>query len=245
MSFMGLVLSLSAGFGLAAIAAGLARGHPYLAALGVLLLAPGTLALWLKRAHTAPRDGPGEERLARPPVHAREPLYSRPKRVWKFPSCKCLSGAPLPPIFHSEVQDTSAEGWKVLLDAIERAEREQAEVFDPLATMTDAQIAEVVTLPPSLGRLKSVKRFVLDGSWTVRIPPQIGEMSSLEEFFPYQSYRLHWLPYELTRCPNLKLVVISRRALYGQAPQPEFFPRLQGARESTAGLDLYHLDPTA
>jgi hypothetical protein len=29
-------------------------------------------------------------------------------------------------------------------------------------------------------------------------------MSSLENFDPYTSYRLHWLPYEITRCPNLR-----------------------------------------
>lgn len=40
---------------------------------------------------------------------------------------------------------------------------------------------------------------MLYGSNLVRIPPEIGAMTSLEEFTPYTSYRLHWVPYEITR----------------------------------------------
>ena len=55
----------------------------------------------------------------------------------------------------------------------------------------------------------------LYGSGLVRIPPEVGEMTALEDFDPYTSYRLHWFPFEITRCPKLKDSRVSTRALYG------------------------------
>ena len=74
--------------------------------------------------------------------------------------------------------------------------------------------------------MKAVKRLRLYGSALVRIPPEIGEMSALEEFDPYTSYRLHWFPYEITRCPRLTDSRVSTSALYGNYKYRPPFPKL-------------------
>jgi hypothetical protein len=141
--------------------------------------------------------------------------------------------------FHGERQDTSSAGWRRLLELIEEAAADGREVFRPLVEMTPAERADLVTLPPSLARLTRVKRFLLYGSPLVRIPPEIGAMTSLEAFEPYTSYSLHWFPYELTRCANLRDSTVSTRALYGNFKLRPPFPRLQprGALPGHEDLD--------
>src|SRR5690349_4819896 len=51
-------------------------------------------------------------------------------------------------------------------------------------------------------------------------------MTSLEEFTPYTSHRLHWFPYEITRCKKLKRSTVSTRALYGNFKYRPPFPKL-------------------
>src|SRR5262249_11692539 len=51
--------------------------------------------------------------------------------------------------------------------------------------------------------------------------------TSLVEFDPYTSYRLHWFPYEITRCKHLADSRVSTRALYGNYKYRPPFPRLQ------------------
>src|SRR4029450_7239360 len=75
----------------------------------------------------------------------------------------------------------------------------------------------------------------LYGSSLVRIPPEIGEMESLKEFVPYPSYRLHWFPYEITRCTKLRNSTVSTRALYGNFKFPPAFPRLDADMETAEG----------
>ena len=62
---------------------------------------------------------------------------------------------------------------------------------------------QIIPLPRASPSWHRSKRFVLHGSNLVRIPPEIGAMTELEEFSPYTAYRLHWFPYEITRCSNL------------------------------------------
>ncbi|KPI26622.1 hypothetical protein OV320_6291 [Actinobacteria bacterium OV320] len=146
--------------------------------------------------------------------------------------CGCLRpprGEPQPTElgFHTERQDTSAPGWRRLLELIGEAAADGREVFKPLVELTAEERRQVVTLPPDIGRLKRVRHLVLYGSNLVRIPPEIGAMESLEEFSPYTSYRLHWFPYELTRCPNLRSSTVSTRAVYGNYKTRLPFPALQ------------------
>jgi hypothetical protein len=68
----------------------------------------------------------------------------------------------------------------------------------------------------------------LYGSSIKRIPPEIGEMNSLEYFDVYTSYKLHWFPYEIAYCKNLKDSRVSTRATYGNFKNRMGFPELKG-----------------
>lgn len=127
---------------------------------------------------------------------------------------------------HTEEQDTSCSGWLRLLELIDQAAGDKREEFSPGREMTPEQWTQIVTLPSSIAKLKAVKHFILYGSSLVRVPPEIGEMSNLREFTPYTSYRLHWFPYEITRCRKLKESTVSTRALYGNVKYHPPFPKL-------------------
>ncbi|MFD7904914.1 leucine-rich repeat domain-containing protein [Kitasatospora sp. NPDC059747] len=133
--------------------------------------------------------------------------------------------------FHDDRQDTSSPTWQHLLTLIEEAAADGREVFRPLADMSPEQRRQIITLPPTIAKLTAVRHFDLYGSNLVRIPPEIGAMTGLEEFTPYTSYRLHWFPYELTRCPNLKRSTVSTRALYGNEKFRPPFPPLRSGGE--------------
>ena len=146
-------------------------------------------------------------------------------------SCRCLDAGygnrRWPAMaFHTEAQDTECDAWKRLLDLVERAAADGRKDFDPAADLGRDQWFRIVTLPPSIGKLTAVRRLHLYGSHLVRIPPEIGRMTALEEFVPYTSYRLHWFPYEITHCPNLRDSTVSTRALYGNYKLRPPFPRV-------------------
>ncbi|MFB7398433.1 leucine-rich repeat domain-containing protein [Streptomyces sp. NPDC056191] len=145
--------------------------------------------------------------------------------------------------FHAERQDTSASGWRHLLELIDEAAADGREEFRPLTGLSPEERRQIITLPPSIAQLTAVKHLVLYGSNLVRIPPEIGAMTSLEEFTPYTSYRLHWFPYEITRCRKLTRSTVSTRALFGNYKLRPPFPRLQPSPDSVADLDPGNLDP--
>lgn len=153
------------------------------------------------------------------------------------PLCHCLDAqyrkARWPELkLHTEQQDTACSGWARLLELIETAASDKREEFSPSREMMPEQWTQIVTLPPTIAKLKSVKHFILYGSSLVRIPPEIGEMTSLEQFTPYTSYRLHWFPFEITRCANLKRSTVSTRALYGNYKYRPPFPKLSQLHDS-------------
>jgi uncharacterized protein (TIGR02996 family) len=129
--------------------------------------------------------------------------------------------------FHRTAQDTECDAWKRLLDLIEAAAADGGTAFAPLRELPREDRPRIVTLPPTLAKLTAVKQLDLYRSHLVRIPPEIGEMTSLEEFIPYTSWRLHWFPYEITRCKNLRDSTVSTRVLYGNFKYWPPFPRLQ------------------
>lgn len=139
--------------------------------------------------------------------------------------------------FHPERQDTSAPGWLHLLTLIEEAAADGRDVFRPLAEMSPDERRQVITLPPSIGKLTAVKHLVLYRSNLVRLPAQIGQMASLEVFEPYTSHRLHWFPYELTRCKNLKYSTVSTRSLFGNLKYRPPFPALRHGSLPAGDLD--------
>jgi hypothetical protein len=154
----------------------------------------------------------GANSVPRPLCHCLDPQYDKDR--WRELK------------LHTEEQDTSCSGWARLLELIEEAAKDGREEFSPGREMTPEQWSQITTLPASIAKLKAVKHFILYGSSLVRIPPEIGEMSGLEQFTPYTSYRLHWFPYEITRCRNLKHSTVSTRAIYGNFKYRPPFPKL-------------------
>ncbi|MFF8378819.1 leucine-rich repeat domain-containing protein [Streptomyces sp. NPDC015661] len=112
-----------------------------------------------------------------------------------------------------------------------------------LIELSPEERRQVITLPSSIAKLTVVKHLVLYGSNLVRVPPEIGAMSGLEEFTPYTSYRLHWFPYEITRCRRLARSTVSTRALFGNFRLRPPFPKLTSSPDSLAGLDPERPDP--
>ena len=167
--------------------------------------------------------------------------------VMPFRFCDCVEtddgSARTETEFHNDVQDTQSDGWKQLLDLVEMAAADNREEFAPFQEMTLEAQSQVITLPATIAKLKSVRRLLLYASCLVRIPPEIGDMESLVEFTPYTSYRLHWFPYEITRCSKLDESTVSTRALYGNYKNRPPFPRLEAPLSSTTGLDLENLAP--
>ncbi|WP_271222294.1 hypothetical protein [Streptosporangium carneum] len=126
---------------------------------------------------------------------------------------------------------------------MEEAAADGREEFRPLVELSPDERRQIITLPPTIAKLTEVRHLVLYGSNLVRIPPEIGAMTSLQQFTPYTSNRLHWFPYELTRCRRLKASTVSTRSLYGNVKVRPPFPPLQPGRASARDLPLADLDP--
>jgi hypothetical protein len=160
--------------------------------------------------------------------------------------CSCVGYSaetrPATVAFHAERQDTASAGWQHLLALVDEAAADGRSVFKPFVALSAPERREVVTLPPSIARLTAVRHLVLYGTNLVRIPPEIGAMTSLERFEPYTSHRLHWYPYELTRCARLADSTVSTRSLYGNYKYRPPFPALRPVTRA-AEADLAALDP--
>jgi hypothetical protein len=70
-------------------------------------------------------------------------------------------------------------------------------------------------------------------------------MESLERLDAYMSHRLHWFPYEISRCRSLRESSVSTRSLYGNFKFRPSFPLLQPTTDSADSPDLDRLDPAA
>lgn len=125
-----------------------------------------------------------------------------PNPVRSYPTCDCLtrSGKWQEPTLHGDIQNTHSDAWRSLEAYIQKVTADASDELNPIAGIGPEKWEQIVTLPPSIWTLQSVKVLSLYGSHLVRIPPEIGEMTNLEEFDPYTSYRLHWVPFEITRC---------------------------------------------
>ncbi|GAA3440756.1 hypothetical protein [Planomonospora venezuelensis] len=187
---------------------------------------------------------------ATPPPTAGRPTdaVSEGVRVAAKEICRCFDQhrvrrRPRAVRFHAQRQDTASAAWRHLLDLVEEAAADGREEFRPLAELSPGERRQIITLPPTIAKLTEVKHLMLYGSNLVRIPPEIGAMTGLRQFTPYTSHRLHWFPYELTRCPELKGSTVSTRSLYGNVKIRPPFPPLQPGRASTRDLDIGDLDP--
>lgn len=126
----------------------------------------------------------------------------------------------------NDVQDKSSDAWKKLCEYVEIVAENGSHKFSPYEYLGKELYLQIHTLPDSIKKLKKVKEIWLYRSQLKRIPPEIGEMESLENFDPYTSYQLHWFPYEITNCKNLKDSRVSTRALYGNYKYRRPFPDL-------------------
>ncbi len=149
------------------------------------------------------------------------------------PHCECLgpqyeNGEFRELQLHAELQDVQSDGWKLLLELVARAASRRSREFAPGLEMSPELWSQVSTLPPSISKLTSVRKLYLYGSHLVRLPTEIGDMVNLEELDLYTSYRLHWVPYEVTRCAKLSQSRVSTRALYGNYKYRPPFPKLGG-----------------
>lgn len=129
--------------------------------------------------------------------------------------------------FHAEAQDTNCDAWTRLVELVEEVAADGQEDFDPVRRIGREEWGKIITLPPTIAKLKSVKHFKLYRSNLVRLPPEIGEMTNLTSFTPYTSWRLHWFPYEITRCRKLVDTTVSTRVLYGNYKIHAPFPQLR------------------
>lgn len=126
----------------------------------------------------------------------------------------------------NDVQDRNSIAWKKLCEYVDKVADENLDEFSPLEELELELFSQIYTLSETISKLKKVKKFWLYGSKLKRIPPEIGEMEALEYFTPYTSYNLHWFPYEITKCRNLKYSTVSTRALYGNYKNRMGFPNL-------------------
>ena len=129
---------------------------------------------------------------------------------------------------HADTQDRECKAWRDLLYLIDEAAMDKREVFEPAKELGVENWKTIETLPREISKLKHVKHLQLYSSHLTWIPPELGEMESLEEFTPYTSYKLHWFPYEITKCKKLVRSTVSTRALYGNYKFRPPFPRLRG-----------------
>jgi hypothetical protein len=126
--------------------------------------------------------------------------------------------------FHAEAQDTECTAWQTMLELVDRTAKKERPVFWPASELEPEDMVRIIELPRSIAKLKSVTHLRLYGSHLVRIPPEIGEMSSLEDLDVYTSHRLHWFPYEITKCTRLRDSRVSTRSLYGNFKYRPPFP---------------------
>jgi len=80
---------------------------------------------------------------------------------------------------HQEWPCTESDAWKRLIDLIEDAAVREVEEWSPGSLMAPEDWRTIVTLPPQIAKLKSVRRLNLYGSPLVRIPPKIGVIGSV------------------------------------------------------------------
>ena len=153
------------------------------------------------------------------------------KRVLRRDHCACLSARTRRsklsvPTLHQEPQDRTAPGWEQTIALMESLATEGARIFEPSASIPWEEWIKVITLPSEIATLKTVEEIRLYGSHLRRLPPEIGALSALVDLDIYTSYSLHWLPYEVVRCPKLCRSRMSTRALYGNFKTKLPFPRL-------------------
>src|SRR5450756_721476 len=84
---------------------------------------------------------------------------------------------------HTEVQDQEGDAWKLLETLIQKAIANESREFSPGLEMAPELWRQIITLPPSIAGLKSVRKLYLYGSHLVRLQPELGAMENLENLY--------------------------------------------------------------
>lgn len=127
---------------------------------------------------------------------------------------------------HTELQDTSSEGWRRLLDLMHEAMERADTTFRPFLDIPLELHPQIVTLPPEIGAWSELEELLLYASPLSYLPTELGRLPHLRKLTVYTSDPLHWLPYELTRCPALHNTSLSTRNVYGNHKNRAPFPGL-------------------
>src|ERR1700761_8272495 len=117
-----------------------------------------------RRRHRTTRPGPESAETSAPVTIKLQNHFAGQTHRSELCSCSSYFGPPDPdPWFqvHAEPQDTECEAWQILGDLIEEAARDGREEFIPGNDMSEEMWRLIVTLPPSIAKLGSVKRFSL------------------------------------------------------------------------------------
>ena len=128
--------------------------------------------------------------------------------------------------FHIDEPVTDSAAWRALLVLIDKCADDRRSSFAPGLELEPDLWRQITILPASISKLTSVQHLSLYGNHLSSVPPEIGDMTALTRFEPYTSDRLHWFPYEITRCAALVDSTVSTRALYGNRKTFAAFPQL-------------------
>jgi len=113
--------------------------------------------------------------------------------------------------FHKIKNEISALPLQIRKDLLKKLDKILEQPHMKTATFTRYPLSE---LPPSLFKLRDLESLELYSSQVTSIPPEIGNLAQLNQFTPYTSYHLHFLPLEIMKCTKLTSSTISLRALY-------------------------------
>ncbi|MBN2713963.1 MAG: leucine-rich repeat domain-containing protein [Planctomycetes bacterium] len=128
--------------------------------------------------------------------------------------------------FHVDPPSQSQRAWDIACEIIDITAKKDVKELNLGKIMDRHDYMALNTLPETIGECKALERLVLYGSNISSIPREISGCVSLKAFEPYTSYRLHWFPYEMTKCRHLSNSCISTRALYGNYKIRPPFPNL-------------------
>lgn len=179
-------------------------------------------------------SGPGSPT---PPIVTIPPFSNLSDRSWasRFDGAQSneeratLENTPLQwtePGIHVDAPFSSKRAWEIACEIIDVAARQSLKELNLGREMDRGAYMALNPLPGTIGDLKNLRRLVLYGSNISSLPREIAGWVNLRLFEPYTSYRLHWYPFELTRCKNLKSSCVSTRALYGNYKLRPPFPDL-------------------
>ncbi len=128
--------------------------------------------------------------------------------------------------FHFDKYAETQRAWDIVEEVFYKAAKKGTKRLILSEHMDKTDFKALNTLPSSIANLKDLTELQIYRSQISYLPREIMHCKNLRIFTPYTSYRLHWFPYEITKCQLLK-TTISTRALYGNYKLRTPFPDLR------------------